>query len=510
MDDIPERYVPEGLSKKDKKKQIKSIKEGKDRPKVDFKTKKSTWTEKAHKYFGEAPSLDEIVEETGVKKKALEEIIDRGEAAYYSSGSRPNVSAKQWGLARMYAVLFGSKGARKADNDIIEEYDIPNLGSKKGGSKSADILRKKSPKNITEEADKIIDTISFEEGKNASVLGSMAFRSRQYAHDFDLVQRSSFTSFRSIRTNFQTIIRNVINKRKLFIGDIKCGEVEDWIVIPELLEPQQFIRSRAVNKLERLIENGIVSRSEVPDIEIPENPTIGQLAKLKKELRFNILRWTPKEILNNKKTFRGRTFTLEEALQTRGLFKADFVAIMSDNLLQEFNIVYDYRVEGFKLALSRPFDPVRALRDEIDAARENKQFFKMVKRQFSLASLLFDNPKKRNEAISLLKKSFNILNSDLGLLAQVVQDIETIQSLPEQDIPKSTIKAEIANMINRLSNVYTSTPYLQNEDKILTRIRNIDELSQSTLDNLQEYLTKILNKSTRDKIIELRRLDYQL
>ena len=34
------KYVPESLSAEDKKKQIKSIKEGTDRPKVDYKTKR--------------------------------------------------------------------------------------------------------------------------------------------------------------------------------------------------------------------------------------------------------------------------------------------------------------------------------------------------------------------------------------------------------------------------------------------------------------------------------------
>ena len=39
---LPKKYVPKGLSKEDKKKQVKSIKEGTDRPKVDYKTKRSS------------------------------------------------------------------------------------------------------------------------------------------------------------------------------------------------------------------------------------------------------------------------------------------------------------------------------------------------------------------------------------------------------------------------------------------------------------------------------------
>lgn len=126
---IPKRYLPKGLSKADREKQKKSILKGTNRPKVDsVKSKESTWTKKARQYFkGETPTLSMLSKASKVPVKVLKQIIDRGEAAYYSSGSRPNVSATQWGRARLYAVLFGSKGARKADNDLIEKHKIPIL-----------------------------------------------------------------------------------------------------------------------------------------------------------------------------------------------------------------------------------------------------------------------------------------------------------------------------------------------------------------------------------------------
>ena len=39
---MKKQYVPDSLSKSDKEKQIKSIKEGKDRPKVDYPVKRSS------------------------------------------------------------------------------------------------------------------------------------------------------------------------------------------------------------------------------------------------------------------------------------------------------------------------------------------------------------------------------------------------------------------------------------------------------------------------------------
>ena len=60
------------------------------------------------------------------KKKGLSDSIQKGEGAYYSAGSRPNVTARQWGLARLFSVLFGGP-SRRIDKAIVEKYSIPLL-----------------------------------------------------------------------------------------------------------------------------------------------------------------------------------------------------------------------------------------------------------------------------------------------------------------------------------------------------------------------------------------------
>jgi len=135
---IPERYVPKSLSISDLRKQLKSIIEGVKRPQLkSFKSEKSDWTKKAEEYFGNDRSLNDIVEKLGEtpkrKKeilKGLKEINKKGEAAYYTSGSRPNQTPQSWGIARVYSVLFGG-ASRKIDKDIVEKYNIPLLGREK-------------------------------------------------------------------------------------------------------------------------------------------------------------------------------------------------------------------------------------------------------------------------------------------------------------------------------------------------------------------------------------------
>lgn len=140
MDSIPkgvrQKYVPKELSKEDKRKQISSIVRGVRRPQVkSFKSRPSKWTKKAHSYFGEGNTSKRDMAKhmaKGDKKrekqllKGLDEIMKKGEAAYYTSGSRPNQTPESWGHARIFSVLFGG-ASRKVDKAIVNKYDIPLL-----------------------------------------------------------------------------------------------------------------------------------------------------------------------------------------------------------------------------------------------------------------------------------------------------------------------------------------------------------------------------------------------
>lgn len=60
------------------------------------------------------------VESVGGQANA-EKIYRRGLGAYYSSGSRPKVSAHQWAMGRLRSAATGQGGARKADADILKK-----------------------------------------------------------------------------------------------------------------------------------------------------------------------------------------------------------------------------------------------------------------------------------------------------------------------------------------------------------------------------------------------------
>ena len=126
------RYLPKRLTRKDKKKQktmlMKSrrlYKKGKyyTREKVkSFVSKESQHIKNAIKLYkiNKVVINNELVKKTGCTKKALKKIVNKGEGAYYSSGSRPNQNAQSWGIARLASAITGGKAAA-IDYSILDE-----------------------------------------------------------------------------------------------------------------------------------------------------------------------------------------------------------------------------------------------------------------------------------------------------------------------------------------------------------------------------------------------------
>ena len=128
---IPERYAPKQLSRKDKKKQLTMINKSKrlykkhqyyTRAKVNsFKSKPSKHIAKAMKMYqvDQIVPSEELAQKTGCPVSALEQIIKKGEGAYYSSGSRPNQTPQSWARARLASAITGGK-ASKVDYHILK------------------------------------------------------------------------------------------------------------------------------------------------------------------------------------------------------------------------------------------------------------------------------------------------------------------------------------------------------------------------------------------------------
>jgi len=120
---FPIRYLPKKLSFTDRKKQNYMLKKSRNLYKnsiyytrknlKSFKSKKSNHIINAQKIYGISNMNinDELEKKTGCNKKALNQIVKKGEGAYYSSGSRPNQTPQSWGLARLASAITSGKAA---------------------------------------------------------------------------------------------------------------------------------------------------------------------------------------------------------------------------------------------------------------------------------------------------------------------------------------------------------------------------------------------------------------
>ena len=118
------KYVPKNLNEADKKKQIKSIKEKTDRPKLDsFESKRSSHVIKFEKKYKTKITDEKYINDNILKKKGQLEILKKGMGAYYSSGSRPNQTPESWAYARLASVIMNG-AARKIDIKIWNKYKL--------------------------------------------------------------------------------------------------------------------------------------------------------------------------------------------------------------------------------------------------------------------------------------------------------------------------------------------------------------------------------------------------
>ena len=121
--DIPQRYIPKSLTEVERKKQIKSIFEGTDRPKLkNYESNtRSPHVKKFEKRYNRKITDLDFIYKNIISKKGVDLIMDKGKAAYFSSGSRPEVSKEAWAYARLASVITGGK-SRQVDRKIWNKY----------------------------------------------------------------------------------------------------------------------------------------------------------------------------------------------------------------------------------------------------------------------------------------------------------------------------------------------------------------------------------------------------
>jgi hypothetical protein len=212
-------------------------------------------------------------------------------------------------------------------------------------------------------------------------------------------------------------------------------------------------------KVAELLDNKIINAKEAGLALSLINPTpLGHL-KAKDEVKFHIIRWTYKQILNGKQTLRdGRSYSLEEALLSPSIVKLDVIALVQTKY-SEFSVLYEFR-NGKKVINKTTVDIEKSLKDSILLYEAEGNPFKVLKRKFALAKL------KNN--LKDLEKYHSILNSEIGKLYIVYTDVSTLVSLLEDTtISKANLAEAINGFAHRLTRIYSLENYLKGEKELL-------------------------------------------
>jgi len=132
MTTYPIKYIPKSFSKTQKRSAIRELERSKRaykrrvyytrKPIKGYLSKPSKHILKARQIYNIQnifPSKT-LSKKTGCSLRALNQIVKKGQGAYYSSGSRPSQTAHSWGHARLASAITGGKSAA-VDFHIIDK-----------------------------------------------------------------------------------------------------------------------------------------------------------------------------------------------------------------------------------------------------------------------------------------------------------------------------------------------------------------------------------------------------
>jgi hypothetical protein len=296
-----------------------------------------------------------------------------------------------------------------------------------------DIVDEKDfPKEYPAEAVRVLNAMTFtDKASGLKIMGSSALRSQKYAGDYDGYEIVKGSSLNQLVQKFQEIVKHLKKMPSTYIGDIKCGEIDEWRVVPQ--KKSAFNLRSAEDKIDLLLEKKIISSEEAKEAKA----SLKSYVIAKQDIKFQVVRWTPEEVLAGKKVLRdGRTYTLAEGMSSASLTKLDAISKVNGTF-KEFSVIYEFYVNGKNI---NPFsiEPLQSLKESVEYYTLVKNPYKVLKRKFALAKLKNDLP--------AVEKYSKIINSPLGSLYLLYSDVKTLGDL----IEKNDVKPNLTDFKKRI------------------------------------------------------------
>lgn len=359
-------------------------------------------------------------------------------------------------------------------------------------------LYKTYPDNFSEDIIGIVNTLSIKSGKKAQLYGSSRFK-LDYPSDYDLYQEVKLTNKmmnnkNSILKEFQEVIINLLALKDVFIGDIKSGIKPELQVIDNNINENNYNEKLPIikNKLKSLYDTKRITKDEYIDSIKMLKPDLNEfdLSLVRHEIRFEVIRWKPVDILNGFTTYRGYKINFTDYLFTDSITKIDTLCWVNGIRFTEITMVYGFTYKNKPFNIS--FQNLRkSLIDTIPLLLIQKKYLKICKRMNSI-----ERTKKQPNKL-LLSRFYRLFNSDLGNLSQIISDLTVLEYLIEnkKNLPIKKMEYEIDMMKYRLGNM-TNKKYLNHQETILMLINDIELGVVDAVIKLKDYLNNILQSET--------------
>jgi len=355
------------------------------------------------------------------------------------------------------------------------------------------LIPKTYPLNFSSDITKMANILTFKSGNRPFVYGSSSYKIN-YPSDYDFAQTVEVND--NILSDFQQVIRTLLQMKEVYIGDIKSGEVPELKVVDDDINSKNYPSKRPImiERLEYLLENNNITEEEFNDSInlLKDKLSEIDIYIIKHEIRFEVMRWKPQDILNGYIDYRGHRVNFYDYLIGNNLTKIDILAWMNGIRYNEITMVYVFTQNN--IPVNNKFGNIaKELIGQIPYLLYNGKFMKVCKRINSVEKSKKNQNKKRMEYL------FNLFNSDLGRLNQIVSDLDALEYLVENAriIAKGKFKFEIDQIRNRLG-IMTNQEYIREQPVVAELLNNLQEdvLNLDNIDKLKVELNNILQSET--------------
>lgn len=360
--------------------------------------------------------------------------------------------------------------------------------------KNIKYIKRKLQSSFSKPIVKSIRLVSF--NPDSKPVGSFAYKTQRYPGDIDI--NEDIKSCCGLKESVKKISNRLIEfafrlsqQSFYYFADFKAGIDYRFYV---------QINKDLPNLINEWYNESLLTKNEHINMinAIKEN----NLEELKELIRNKYtVRWSLNDLLRGYTILPGnKQLNLEDAIQDKIIIKLDIWAPINNRYIEVTNFIVLYYIDenGKQYVLSgeRP-EYIKGVKDDIKLylSESNLNVFKATKRIWLLANEFKD--------VKMLSRINRIINSDAGIMYQVISDIKTLIDMYKKinNLPYDFINNEIDDFRNRLSYVYNinfNEKYI--DDQIINLINNLFSRENiiQILEEIEDHLLTRLNAYTLD------------